>query len=164
MQYIPLIPMPFLLWALYTDWKSRKIYNYTTYSLAVAGLISRFLIDGAAVLGMLLGIAAVYMFLVINYKGLKAGGGDVKLMLACTLFVGLRHAALFVVLVFVVSALCGFIQYGRQHGFKTLGTVLKTDLMTVGTAPKEKVHVLGALVMLVAYSITQLMAGVWLNV
>lgn len=150
------IPVLFLLRALYTDWKQRKIYNTTTYPLALLGLSVQWYLNGGAVFGVLLGLVSMFVFLTTFYKAAIPGGGDVKLLIGCSLFLGLKGAGIFMLLVFALAALLGMIQYARLKGFGNLLKTLELDLKTAGTAPKEKVHILGALVILWAYVIAAL--------
>lgn len=155
---LALIPFPFLVWALITDYGTRKIYNCTTYPLMGIGLLAQWYHHG--VVGIAGGASAILLFMLLSsiYKAVRMGGGDLKLILGCLLFLDVSTSGLFIILVFVLSALLAMAQYAGLQGFSSLLGILKLDLMTAGNAPQEAVHVLGAQVILLAYGIVAFMA------
>lgn len=147
------IPLPFLIWALYTDVRIRKITNKTTYPLILLGFTVQILTNGPiALAGAFTGIC-LYLLLSSRLRTLRIGGGDLKLIVGCLMFLDMKAAELFIVMVFFTSTLMGMIQYACHHGAGDLIHLLKLDIMTAGTAPQEAVHVMGALVILVSYGI-----------
>lgn len=88
-----------------------------------------------------------------HFGTMHVGGGDIKLIMGCLMFMNIRTAEVFIILIFVISALLSMIQYAWGNGVRNLLQLLKLDILTAGTAPQEAVHVMGALVILLAYSI-----------
>ena len=149
-----LIPFPFLAVALFTDYRTRRIPNRVTYSLALLGLAIQLQHNAMAGLAGLCGGLLLYALLKCKVRSMRIGGGDMKLLLGCLLFLDLKSAEIFIVLVFVISAFLGMIQYALNHGVGNLVQLLKLDVITAGAAPQEAVHVLGALVIMAAYVLT----------
>lgn len=104
-KLIPLLPMfTLLFWAAVEDWRSRKIRNWLTLSLAAGGIVTSF-VHGATVtppeagLGLLIGFSIPFVLFILG----AIGGGDVKLLAGIGAWLG--AAAIFKI--FVVEAIVG---------------------------------------------------------
>ena len=145
------IPLPFLLWATYTDVKTRKIRNYTTYPLAVIGLAYQLFDKGME--GLLIYGGAIFAILLILHllKGMKVGGGDIKLLIACSTFLNYRDAVAFMLITLLYSIISTFIVYIRKRGFKNLVQTLYHEILTGGTITQEYDSLAGGPLILLSF-------------
>ncbi len=155
----PLIPLPFLLWALYTDIRTRKIGNAVTYPLILLGLASQLQSNGMIGLAGCLGGLFLYAFLSTRMKTMRIGGGDMKLVVGCLMFMDMKASEVFILMIFLISALLGMLHYAHREGLWSLIQLLKWDILTPGHAPREAVHVTGGLVIIAAYGISVVLAS-----
>ena len=127
--YTLCITVPILAILCWTDCKYRRLPNIYTLSLAVIGLVWRFLFGGLGGLvdGILGGLVCA-LFLLIPFLMKGAGGGDLKMIAAAGIFTGLRYCwaeMLFVSLTGLVLGL-GILAFGRvrssrlKHWARTL--------------------------------------------
>lgn len=156
---ILLIPLPFLLWALYTDLRMRKIRNAVTYPLILIGLVVQLQGNGLIGLAGCLAGLCVYGLLSARLRTMRIGGGDMKLVVGCLMFMDIRTSETFILMLFFVSALLGIFQYARRDGLWSLMQLLKADILTAGRAPWESVHVTGGLVIITAYGISAVLTA-----
>lgn len=89
----------------WTDLRRRMIYNHITYPAALAGLVSSIATGQYAnILGSLV-IFAVYLLFFLTGK---MGGGDLKLAVALSLFIGMEPVLMGSILAGVVMMIWGF--------------------------------------------------------
>jgi prepilin peptidase CpaA len=106
-QLLILLPMlALLVWAAAVDLRERRIPNWLTLGMIVAGLAQSLIFRGhltigQAWLGMLIGFALVFVPFAIG----AMGGGDVKLMAG----IGAWTGPIFVFQVFLAAAVVGLI-------------------------------------------------------
>jgi|GEM_PF-2803446 len=127
-----LLPIPFLLYANYTDFKEKKIKNHMTYTFFLLAGIYQLTVYGP---GMLLsGIGAmfiaVFIFSILPIFGLS--GGDLKLLLGISMFLGHQEILLFSF--FLSIFLLGKSIYFaiREKGIKDFSIALKMEMYTLG--------------------------------
>lgn len=89
----------------WADWKKRKISNRLNGALGILGIWSAFVTEGPSVTYRILGFFAVSIFLWIIACLIPGsiGGGDVKLMAAGGIFLGVRGIYLAAVIGFVLG-------------------------------------------------------------
>ena len=120
-----------LAWAAVTDFTSRRIPNWLSYTLILGGLFHGLTAAtavglGSSLLGMLVGFALTFVFFAVG----AMGGGDVKLLTG----VGAWLGPLGVLLVFVVEAVVGMAQAVLQAAMqKRLGAVLRNSAVLAGS-------------------------------
>src|SRR5580692_6643294 len=100
LEYVPLLAL--LITAAVTDLRARRIPNWLTFSLVIAGLLQSFLAirtvaPWASALGLLAGFGLTFILFALG----ALGGGDVKLMAGVGAWIGPAN----VLAVFVVAAL-----------------------------------------------------------
>ncbi len=105
--FSPYLPMVLLLtWAAVADWRTRKIRNWLTFGMLLAGVGQSFMSGGSvspadAGLGLLVGFGLTFPMFAIG----AVGGGDVKLLAAMGAWLGPGTTFM----VFVVEALIGLV-------------------------------------------------------
>jgi prepilin peptidase CpaA len=128
LQYIPLLAL--LVTATVTDLRARRIPNWLSFAMILAGLLQSFLsvrtvTPGASALGLLAGFALTFILFALG----ALGGGDVKLMAGVGAWVGPGP----VVAVFAITAIIGMVivltQATMQGRLRTLLT--NTTLLTI---------------------------------
>jgi prepilin peptidase CpaA len=131
LEYVPLLAL--LVTAAVTDLRARRIPNWLTFSLVIAGLLQSFLAirtvaPGASALGLLAGFGLTFILFALG----ALGGGDVKLMAGVGAWVGPGP----VVAVFAITAIIGMvivltqaIMQGRLRALLTNTTVLTINLV-----------------------------------
>ena len=105
--YLPLLAM--LAWAAVQDLRARRIRNWLTFAMILSGLAQSFglfgaartVTPGAAMLGVLVGLALPFALFAIG----ALGGGDVKLLMG----VGAWLGPMPVLAVFAVGAIFGMV-------------------------------------------------------
>lgn len=90
----------------WTDWKHRMIYNHITYPAVLAGLVSSIATGQYANIRGSLIIFAVYLLFFLTGK---MGGGDLKLAVALSLFLGMEPVILGSILAGVAMMIWGFV-------------------------------------------------------
>lgn len=153
---IELLPIPFCLMASYTDIKYQKIRNWTTYPLFGIGLVLKIMNHGVCGIGEVF-MLVFYMCMLFTVAKTRYGGGDVKLILATGVFLPWDWALRYLVAVVTAVLLGGMAAYARRHSLPTLVTVLKTDLLTCGTAPNESIRIVAGPIITAAYAATALL-------
>lgn len=131
---IILVPMLFLLIATFTDIKYRKIKNYVTYPMALLGLLFNFCYFGIGSIlpSLIAGLVAGLMLMFA--PGLKAGGGDIKLVTACGVWLGDTTLALYTMLTAVVIVCFVNIFFIlKERGFKVFIETIKHEIMFLFT-------------------------------
>lgn len=131
------IPIVFLFIASYTDIKSRKIKNFTSYPMFILGLILSEKPLVSLGLGILLGVIMVLI------PGFSAGMGDVKLMAACGAWLSsLNEAMIFLLLSIGLVTLFNIALLIKKEGFLRFIKQLKMELfLTLSRiVPKEKIN------------------------
>jgi prepilin peptidase CpaA len=117
-----------------TDFRSRKIYNWTTYpgvliALAINGVASvidrgeqtsaeptHHILGDIGIEESLLGLAACGGLMLVCYVLFGIGGGDVKLMAMMGAFLGLERGLEALLWTFVLAGCLGIIALGWQVG------------------------------------------------
>jgi prepilin peptidase CpaA len=104
LMFAPMIAL--LVWAAVVDLRFRRIPNWLTFSLALAGLAQSFtpvhtVSPGPAALGLLTGFGVTFLLFAIG----ALGGGDVKLLAAIGALIGPMPA----LVVFAISAVIGMV-------------------------------------------------------
>lgn len=137
-QFLMLAPMfLLLLWAALIDLRTRKIPNWLTFSLAVAGILQSFLpgqlvSPSHSLLGLLTGLVLNIGLFALNVRG----GGDVKLFAALGAWIGpMLTFEVFVVsiLVAAIGALLQALLSGKLAALFSNTAVLAVSL----AHPKE---------------------------
>jgi prepilin peptidase CpaA len=119
LKYLPLAAL--LFWAAVGDCRSRRIPNWLTLPLAVAGILQSFCSVHTATPGQaLLGFAAGFALTIVLFALGALGGGDVKLLAAVGAWIGPQR----VFAVFLVAAVIGMLmvlaQAARQGRLRVL--------------------------------------------
>lgn len=92
-RFLPFVPVLVLLgWAAVEDWRTGRIRNWLTLTLALSGLVqslqlfgaARTVPPGTAVLGLLTGFGLTFLLFAIG----ALGGGDVKLLAGLGAWIG----------------------------------------------------------------------------
>ncbi len=137
----------FTLVAAISDLRTRKIPNWMTVPMCVAGLIYQVCFFqwsglGSGLLGFLAGFGILFILWMIG----SAGGGDVKLMGALGPWLGgwLTLKVLFVSLIFVTLGTFGIVVFGLiANGFrKTKQQYLKTGVARENVDQRQKRRVM----------------------
>lgn len=148
-----LLPVPFLIAATWTDLQRRRIPNRITYPLIAAGTCLQ-LYEGRLAATLLATAAVLFLFLCARYRAVRLGGGDIKLMLGCLLFLTGDTVGPFLVLAALTSLCLAMGLTVRARGLGHFCQLAKLELLTLGSAPQEAVHLPGAPVLLAAYLLT----------
>lgn len=119
----------FVAIAAVTDFRSRKIYNWTTYpgvliALTINGVASALdrseqthhILGNVGIEESLLGLAACGGLMLVCYVLFGIGGGDVKLMAMIGAFLGLERGLEALLWTFVLAGCLGIIALGWQVG------------------------------------------------
>ena len=149
-----LVPVPFLLWAVWTDMKERKIYNYTTYTLMAIGLGIGVYQRGVGEVAVYGGVALMLLMFLNMNRGQKLGGGDLKLILALGAFLQQDQILQFILTFLVLVALIGFLIFSRENGVRAYIQTIRHEIMTVGRVPTEQLRIVGAPLIAMAYLTT----------
>lgn len=151
------IPLPFLLVAVYIDFKERKIKNVITYPLILLGLISNALQAGLkGAISSLLGILIVFIVVSI-LPGFRHGGGDTKLAMGIGSFIGSNHILYFLFNWFLFSLLICNIKLLKNKGFNYFKNTVITELITSNMTRTEGLsNIIGAPMILLGYLVTLL--------
>lgn len=154
------IPLPFLLIAIYTDFKEQKIKNVITYPLILFGLIMNTLQAGlAGTISSFSGIL-IALFVVSMLPGFRHGGGDTKLAMGIGSFIGSNHILLFLFYWFLFSLLICNIKLLKNNGFSYFKNTVITELITPNMTKAEGLSkTIGAPIMLLGYLVTLLFIG-----
>lgn len=118
----------------WTDIKSRTIYNKHTYTAAIIGLIYCIATKQYSHLYGALIILAMYLFLFISGKG-KLGGGDLKLAVALTFFIGYEAIIYGSMLSGVIMMLYGFVSTYCRTGQLQTATYVVLGKVPGGEVP-----------------------------
>ena len=118
----------------WTDLKSMTIYNKHTYTAAIIGLIySIATMQYSHLYGALI-IFAMYLFLFIAGRG-KIGGGDLKLAVALSLFIGYEAIIYGSVVSGVMMMLYGFVSTLCRTGQLQTATYVVLGKVPGGAVP-----------------------------
>ncbi len=137
----------FTLVAAVSDLRTRKIPNWMTVPMCVAGLIYQVCFFqwsglGSGLLGFLAGFGILFVLWMIG----SAGGGDVKLMGALGPWLGglLTLKVLFVSVIFVTVGTCGIVLFGLiSNGFrKTKEQYVKAGVARENVDQRQKRRVM----------------------
>lgn len=138
--------LPFCLAANWTDWKSRRIPNLLSVTVAVAGLVTQ--LAGAGPRGVLFWLAGLLpAFVLLPFFGLRMlGAGDIKLLAALGSVLGFRPALILLGTSLLANGVLGMaVMLARgcfMKRFRVLGQYLKFCLLTQClqpyTAPGEE--------------------------
>lgn len=133
-EYINLLlALPLVLICARTDIKSMTIYNRHTYPAAAVGLIYSLATAQYAHLYGALIVFAMYLLLFILGKG-KMGGGDLKLAVALSLFIGYEPVIYGSILAGLVLMGWGFVTTLLRTGFKA-GVLVAAGKLPGGAVP-----------------------------
>ncbi len=116
----------------YTDIKSMTIYNRHTYPAAVAGLVYVIVTAQWSHLYGSLVILTLYLFFFLSGK---IGGGDLKLAVALSLFLGYEPVLCGSVLAGVVLMVWGFARTWYRTGQLKQGALVAAGRLPGGEAP-----------------------------
>lgn len=150
-----LIPLPFLFFSIYTDFKYKKIKNYITYPLILLGLVMNSLQYGlTGLISSFLGLIMAF-FIVILLPGFKHGAGDTKLAMGIGSFIGSAHVLYFLFFWFLFSLLVCNIKLLKDKGFGFLKNTIVTELITPYRVNNEGLsNTIGAPTILLGYLLT----------
>lgn len=118
----------------WTDIKSMTIYNRHTYPAAVAGIIYCAVTAQYAHLAGALIVFVMYLLLFILGKG-KMGGGDLKLAVALSLFIGYEPVIYGSILAAVLMMAWGFARTWYKTGQLTSGVLVAAGKLPGGAMP-----------------------------
>ncbi len=99
----------FLLWTAAADWKTMEIPDEIPVLFLILSLISMKIIPELSILERLLGGVSASLILLVTALLIPGafGGGDIKLMAACGLFLGWRKSLLALYLAVLIGGSCG---------------------------------------------------------
>jgi prepilin peptidase CpaA len=124
LRILPLLPMVLLLsWAAIIDFRTRRIPNWLTFSVALGGLAASF-VSGSAIaplasfLGLMLGLG----IMLPQYALGALRGGDVKVMAAIGAWVGPTPIFAIFIIQAVVGMVIVLVQCAWQGRLRTLFT------------------------------------------
>lgn len=117
----------------WTDIKSMTIYNRYTYPAAVIGLIYSVATAQYSHLYGALIVFAMYLLLFIMAGG-KLGGGDLKLAVALSLFIGYEPVIYGSILAGIVLIFWGFVTTSLKTGFRA-GVLVAVGKLPGGSLP-----------------------------
>lgn len=131
-KVIEVVPLLFLLLASWTDIRTRKIKNYTTYPMFVLGLGAAAYSGGASGLIYALGAGAALGFAVYFVPGFVVGTGDIKLAAACGSWIVNFYPALFFLLfTIVLVTFCNIAVLLRARGFRSVIEQIRYELISL---------------------------------
>lgn len=109
-----------------TDLSRGKVYNFIVFPAFLAGMLLRFHQGGtgelaAALLSGMIPLVITLPFYLI--PGRTVGGGDIKLLVSCCVFLGLQQALRFCFLVFAIAAVRA-VTVLLAHGSRKAGVPL----------------------------------------
>ncbi|MFZ5650837.1 MAG: prepilin peptidase [Bacillota bacterium] len=116
----------------WTDLKHRMIYNHFTYPAVLAGLVSSIATGQYANIWGSLIIFAVYLFF---FTTGKMGGGDLKLAVALSLFLGMEAVLLGSIMAGVVMMIWGFAFTWARTGQIQAAVLVMAGKLPGGEAP-----------------------------
>ena len=151
MQYMPIV---FLVFAMYTDIKEKKIKNNLTYSLILLGLIVSTYNSGLNGFIASMGGVAISLVVVSLLPGFRHGGGDIKLAMGIGSFLGVSKNMYFLFFWFALSVLICNTKLIRNKGLRNFKNTIIKEILTQGKGEEEIETTIGAPIMLVAYLIT----------
>ncbi len=119
MYYVPVLAL--LIWAAIEDARARRIPNWITFSLALAGLANAFLTGQplgptAAMLGFLTGFGLGFVLFGLN----AVGAGDVKILAAMGAWLGPLGAVKLFALEAIIGMVIVLVQAAIQRRTRTL--------------------------------------------
>ncbi|HZN65293.1 MAG TPA: A24 family peptidase [Tepidisphaeraceae bacterium] len=120
-----------LAWAAVTDWHTRRIPNWLTFTLVLTGF-ARAAFPGGDVgfRGALVGLLVAFCFTFVFYAFGVLGGGDVKLMAGVGAWLGPVGA----LQVFAAQAAIGMVMaIAQAHAQGRLRSVLRNTVVIAGT-------------------------------
>jgi len=144
----------FLVVATYTDIKETKIKNNVTYPLILIGLITSTYIFGLNGFLSSLGGITISLLVVSLIPGFRHGGGDIKLAMGISSFLGMSKIMYFLFIWFLLSILICNIKLIRSKGIRNFKNTLLNEILTLGEIEEDIERTLGAPIILAAYIIT----------
>ncbi len=118
----------------WTDIKSMTIYNRHTYPAAAIGILYSIATAQYSHLYGALAVFAMYLFLYILARG-KLGGGDLKLAVALSLFLGMEPVICGSILAGLVLMAWGFASAWRSTGQVKAGVMVALGRLPGGAVP-----------------------------
>ena len=155
-----LIPLAFLLAASLFDFIFSQIPNSITFGMAAWGLTLRCLSSsGGYWQNSADGMMYSLLIVLIAVPALRMGGGDIKLMMGCGIWLGWPRAGVAAYLSFVGLTAVALVSLIWQYGFKGLLERCKEELWALlhRTTIKPAYVGIGAPIITVAYQITLLL-------
>ena len=133
--------VPFLVVAVYTDWRWHRLFNWLTFPALGIGLILSGVWGGwSGLLSSLAGAGIAFGVFLVLYLVARMGAGDLKLMVAIGAWLG--YPAIIPDLVYVMLA-GGVIALGFALRYGALGSVFRNlyyfllSLFTPGVKPEN---------------------------
>lgn len=126
------IPLLFLLLASWTDIKTRKIKNHTTYPMFALGLGTAAYFGGASGFLYALGVGAALGTAVYVVPGFTVGTGDLKLAAACGAWIASFYPALlFLLFTIALITLYNIAVLVRARGFRSVIEQIRYELISL---------------------------------
>lgn len=149
---IYLLPIPFSILAIITDIKERKINNKTTYSLLIIGIfINAYIYGLEGIKSSFSGCFTAIILLSVFGLFMRLGGGDTKLILAYSTFLGREKTLIFVLIFIVLSFIVSLVAFIRENGIKEFLKEIKMEIRNFGIYKTKFKRKIGAPILLGAY-------------
>ncbi len=133
-----IIPAFFLIPSCYYDYRERRIPNEITYVMFITGIIYSLIFRGwSGIAELLYGVGFTVLVLILVGNALKLGAGDIKLMLACSVWLG-KYVPYFSFLSLLMVVLYNLTCIAKS-GLKGVITAAKMEIFYGHKEPSEKV-------------------------
>lgn len=145
---IALAAVPFLLAAVMTDLRARRVPNAVTYPMALIGVALAAWqeeVAGALGGGLLAGAALLLT------PGFRSGGGDMKLAMACGTFLGVKRTPYFLFFFLAGTLVINLYRLVAEEGWRGLWGRVRLELAAGGQAVLPLQGLPGAPVMAAAF-------------
>ena len=126
------IPVLLLIFSTYTDIRTQKIKNYTTYPMILTGLLASFYFLGLK--GLLISLLSMILagLLTAFMPGVSTGGGDIKLAAACGAWICSIYIVLqFFFITLLLSIMVFLVVTIYKQGIKPVLIQLKNEFITL---------------------------------